>query len=71
MGFANKKQGIEQPASIEQEGLQRQQESQNTLNLYLIGDPFFTYDPTPSIQCGRVIGRKFGNSKSKSPSHST
>jgi hypothetical protein len=26
--------------------------------LYLTGDPFFTYDPTPSIQCGQVIGRK-------------
>jgi hypothetical protein len=27
--------------------------------LYLTGDPFFTYQPTPSIQCGRVIERKF------------
>jgi hypothetical protein len=58
-GLPIKKQGIEQPESIEQERLKQQQWSQNTLNLHLTGDPFFTYDPTPSIQCGRVIGRKF------------
>jgi hypothetical protein len=54
-----KRQGKEQPASIEQERLKRQQWSQDTLNLYLTGDSFCTYNPTPSFQCGRVIGRKF------------
>jgi hypothetical protein len=55
-GLPIKKKGIEQPESIEQECLKPQHWSQNTLNLYFPVDPFFTYDPTPSIQCCQVNG---------------
>jgi hypothetical protein len=44
-GLPIKKKGIEQPESMEQERLNQQLWSQNTLNLHFTGDPFFTSKP--------------------------
>jgi hypothetical protein len=56
-GLPIKREGIEQPASVESERMKRKQWSQETLNRFLCGDPFITFDPTHKVLCGTVIGR--------------
>jgi hypothetical protein len=56
-GLPIKREETEQLASVESEHLKRKQWSQQTLNQFLCGDPFITFNPTPKVLCGKVIVR--------------
>ena len=60
-GLPIKKKGIEQPTTVEAERTKRQQWCQQELNLFLSGDPFYTFDPTPKVLCGALVTRAIFN----------